>query len=155
MAIAVTPVVLSGGSGTRLWPRSRSMYPKQLLALAGEETMLQSTVLRLRGLPVEVRQPIVVCNASHRFLVAEQLRQIGAEPRIILEPEGRNTAPAAFLAAHAEAGHGGERSALLVLPADHVIQDKAALHESIALAVELIVDRAETLVTFGIVPASP
>ena len=96
------PVVLSGGAGTRLWPLSRELYPKQLLALAGgERTMLQDTVARLEGLP-ELAAPVVVCNEAHRFMVAEQLRQQGVTaPSIILEPVGRNTAPAIALAAHA------------------------------------------------------
>src|SRR6516225_4126202 len=94
------PVILSGGAGTRLWPLSRELYPKQLLALTSERTMLQQTVLRLDGL--SAAPPLVVCNEAHRFLVAEQLRQIGVEPRAtILEPFGRNTAPAIALAAHA------------------------------------------------------
>ena len=93
------PVVLSGGSGTRLWPLSRELYPKQLLPLVGERTMLQETVARLSGL--EVAAPIVVCNEAHRFLVAEQLRVVGHTARaIVLEPKGRNTAPAIALAAH-------------------------------------------------------
>ena len=88
------PVILSGGAGTRLWPLSRELYPKQFLPLVGERTMIQDTALRSIGLP-DVSGPIVVCNEAHRFLVAEQLRQIGVEPRsILLEPAGRNTAPA-------------------------------------------------------------
>src|SRR5579872_2583805 len=94
----LTPVILSGGAGTRLWPLSRELYPKQLLALIGERTMLQQTVLRLNGLPATA--PIVVCNEAHRFLVAEQIRQLKIEPRaMILEPFGRSTAPAIALAA--------------------------------------------------------
>src|SRR5262245_52609113 len=92
------PVILSGGAGTRLWPLSRELYPKQLLALTGQHTMIQETALRLKGL--DASAPIVVCNDAHRFLVAEQLRLIGLEPRaIVLEPFGRNTAPAIALAA--------------------------------------------------------
>src|SRR6516165_6013323 len=95
----LTPVILSGGAGTRLWPLSRELYPKQLLALIGERTMLQQTLLRLEGLPTFA--PLVVCNEAHRFLVAEQVRQLDIEPRaIVLEPFGRNTAPAIALAAH-------------------------------------------------------
>src|SRR5882672_7078557 len=94
----LTPVILSGGAGTRLWPLSRELYPKQLLALTGERTMLQETALRLAGL--EAGAPVVVCNEAHRFLVAEQLRQLNVEPlAILLEPVGRNTAPAIALAA--------------------------------------------------------
>ena len=98
MTLQITPVVLSGGSGTRLWPLSRELYPKQLLKLVGTHTMLQDTVLRLAGL--DAAPPVVVCNESHRFLVAEQLRQLGLKPHaIVLEPVGRNTAPAIALAA--------------------------------------------------------
>ena len=94
----LTPVILSGGAGTRLWPLSRELYPKQLLALTGERTMLQQTALRLSGLAAA--SPVVVCNEAHRFLVAEQLRQLKMEPRaVVLEPFGRNTAPAIALAA--------------------------------------------------------
>ncbi len=93
------PVILSGGSGTRLWPLSRELYPKQLLPLVGERTMMQDTALRLAGL-AGTSAPIVVCNEHHRFMVAEQLRQVGVEPRaIVLEPVGRNTAPAVAVAA--------------------------------------------------------
>src|ERR1700753_2145062 len=94
------PVILSGGAGTRLWPLSRELYPKQLLALTGERSMLQQTAIRLEGL--SATSPVIVCNESHRVLVAEQLRQINIEPRaLVLEPFGRNTAPAIALAAHA------------------------------------------------------
>lgn len=94
----ITPIILCGGSGTRLWPLSRELYPKQLLALTGSETLLQQTVIRLKGLK-GVGAPIIVCNEEHRFLVAEQLRQVAIEPEaIILEPDGRNTAPAAAVA---------------------------------------------------------
>src|SRR5579862_8798787 len=96
----LTPVILSGGAGTRLWPLSRELYPKQLLALLGERTMIQQTALRLEGLAAAA--PVIVCNEAHRFLVAEQLRQLGIEPQaMVLEPAGRNTAPAIALAAHA------------------------------------------------------
>src|SRR6478609_2663986 len=112
----LTPVILSGGSGTRLWPLSRELYPKQLLPLVGERTMLQETALRLKGM--QAAAPIVVCNDAHRFLVAEQLRQLGIEPKaIVLEPVGRNTAPAIALAALAAKD---TSALLLVLPADHV-----------------------------------
>ena len=144
----ITPVILSGGSGTRLWPLSRELYPKQLLKLVGNHTMLQDTVLRLGGL--EAGAPVVVCNESHRFLVAEQLRQLGIKPRaIVLEPIGRNTAPAIALAAFAA----DPDALLLVLPADHVIVDVAAFQAAIALAVPAA--QAGRLVTFGIVPGAP
>src|ERR1035441_5108404 len=121
----LVPVILSGGAGTRLWPLSRELYPKQLLALMGTQTMLQDTVRRLAGL--EISAPMIVCNEAHRFLVAEQLRAIDCKPRaIVLEPAGRNTAPAIALAAHATlAGEEGD-PLLLVLPADHVIPEGRA-----------------------------
>jgi mannose-1-phosphate guanylyltransferase/mannose-6-phosphate isomerase len=142
------PVILSGGSGTRLWPLSRELYPKQLLPLVGERTMLQETVLRLQGL--EAAPPIVVCNEAHRFLVAEQVRQLNVQPQaIILEPVGRNTAPAIALAAlRAE-----PEAMLLVLPADHVIRDVPAFQAAIRAA--LPAAEAGKLVTFGIVPTAP
>src|ERR1700744_3371254 len=121
----LTPVILSGGAGTRLWPLSRELYPKQLLALTGDRTMLQQTALRLEGL--SATPPVIVCNDSHRFLFAEQLRQIDIEPRsMVLEPFGRNTAPAIALAAHAalKSGKADLQEAdpvLLVLPAHYVI----------------------------------
>jgi len=146
------PVILSGGAGTRLWPLSRELYPKQLLPLVGTHTMLQDTVRRLQGL--EISEPLVVCNDAHRFLVAEQLRQIGVKPRaILLEPMGRNTAPAIALAAHAALGEDAGDPLLLVLPADHVIRDQAAFHRAIAAAVAGARDGA--LVTFGVVPSAP
>jgi mannose-1-phosphate guanylyltransferase/mannose-6-phosphate isomerase len=147
----LVPVILSGGAGTRLWPLSRELYPKQLLALVGPQTMLQDTVQRLKGL--EISAPMVVCNEAHRFLVAEQLRAIDCKPRaIVLEPVGRNTAPAIALAAHATlAGEEGD-PLLLVLPADHVIPDVAAFHSAIEVASTSA--RNGALVTFGIVPTT-
>ncbi len=153
------PVILSGGAGTRLWPLSREGYPKQFLPLVGKHTLIQETALRTRGLPGAVG-PIVVCNEAHRFLVAEQLREIGVAPRtILLEPAGRNTAPAVAVAAMAAlAGSSGDDSGpsgplLLVLPADHVLADVSAFHR----AVEAAVAAAEQgqLVTFGVVPTKP
>lgn len=148
----LVPVILSGGAGTRLWPLSRELHPKQLLPLLGGNTMLQDTVRRLVGL--EVGAPMVVCNEAHRFLVAEQLRAIDCKPRaIVLEPAGRNTAPAIALAAHATlAGEEGD-PLLLVLPADHVIPDIPAFHRAIGVAGAAA--RDGSLVTFGIVPTSP
>ena len=147
------PVILSGGSGSRLWPASRSMLPKQLLPLVtGESTMLQDTVSRLEGLTDLSGECIVVCNEDHRFLVAEQLREHGVPATIVLEPEGRNTAPAVALAAHvALASDPG--AILLVMPADHVIRDR----EAFLLAVSRGLDAAAEgkLVTFGIVPTAP
>jgi mannose-1-phosphate guanylyltransferase/mannose-6-phosphate isomerase len=149
---ALIPVVLSGGSGTRLWPLSRELYPKQLLPLLGAHTMLQDTMLRLAGLNAEA--PLVVCNEAHRFLVAEQLRVLGtAAQGILLEPEGRNTAPAIALAALAAVAAGKGEALLLVLPADHVIRDIAAFQQAVQTAV--VAAKAGRLVTFGIVPKSP
>jgi mannose-1-phosphate guanylyltransferase/mannose-6-phosphate isomerase len=152
----LTPVILSGGAGTRLWPLSRELYPKQLLALTGDRTMLQQTALRLEGL--SAAPPVIVCNDSHRFLVAEQLRQIDIEPRaMVLEPFGRNTAPAIALAAHAalRAGEGDSDTdpVLLVLPADHVIRDVPAFLKAVRIA--LPAAEQGKLVTFGIVPSAP
>src|ERR1700691_130985 len=148
----LVPVILSGGAGTRLWPLSRELHPKQLLPLLGRNTMLQDTVRRLAGL--EVGAPMVVCNEAHRFLVAEQLRSIDCKPRaIVLEPAGRNTAPAIALAAHATLAAEEGDPLLLVLPADHVIPDVAAFHRAIEVAAAAA--RNGALVTFGIVPATP
>jgi mannose-1-phosphate guanylyltransferase/mannose-6-phosphate isomerase len=152
----LTPVILSGGAGTRLWPLSRELYPKQLLPLTGSRTMLQQTLLRLDGLATTA--PVIVCNEAHRFLVAEQLRQLRIEPRAtILEPFGRNTAPAIALAAHAALkGHAAQANALdpvlLVLPADHVIRDIPAFHAAVRTA--LAAADAGQLATFGVVPTA-
>ncbi len=150
------PVILSGGSGTRLWPLSREQYPKQFLPLVGEHTMIQDTALRLRGLEGAgtVGAPIVVCNEQHRFMVAEQLRAVGVTPgAIVLEPVGRNTAPAvavAALAALASHPDSDTDPLLLVLPADHVLRDVAAFHRAVGAATAAA--RAGSLVTFGVVP---
>ncbi len=148
------PVLLSGGSGTRLWPLSREAYPKQFLPLAGEETMLQATWSRVA--PLAHARPIVVAGEDHRFLVAEQLRQAGAPaPAIVLEPAGRNTAPAiaaAALQAQQEAGAGGD-PLLLVLPSDHVVRDVEAFRRAVLAATPAAA--AGALVTFGIVPTAP
>ena len=148
----LTPVVLSGGAGTRLWPLSRELYPKQLLPLTGAYTMLQDTLRRLAGLPVSA--PVVVCNEAHRFLVAEQLRAIDCRAQaIVLEPVGRNTAPAIALAAHAALAAGDAEVQLLVLPADHVIRDVAAFQRAVRVAA--LAAQAGHLVTFGVVPQRP
>lgn len=150
--MTIVPVILSGGAGTRLWPLSRELYPKQLLPLVGERTMLQETLLRLDGL-AGLDDPVVVCNEAHRFIVAEQLREIGRRPQaIILEPCGRNTAPAVALAA-LQATAAGEDPLLLVLPADHAIRDAAALRRAIAAGIDAA--GAGALLTFGIVPTAP
>ncbi len=145
----IIPVILSGGSGTRLWPASRSMYPKQLLPLAGEGTMLQETAARARGIAGLADECVVVCNETHRFLVAEQMEAIGTPASIILEPAGRNTAPAVALAAHV-ASAVNEDALLLVMPADHVIRDVKAFQAAVGQGVEPA--KAGKLVTFGIVP---
>mgnify|MGYP001127143056 FL=1 len=125
------PVVMAGGSGSRLWPLSRVLYPKQFLCLEGELTMLQATINRLQG--IECESPVVICNEQHRFIVAEQLRQMSKlTENIILEPVGRNTAPAIALAALAAVRAQHEGNALmLVLAADHVIQDEEAFRNSV------------------------
>ncbi|MBN2645657.1 MAG: mannose-1-phosphate guanylyltransferase/mannose-6-phosphate isomerase [Desulfuromonadaceae bacterium] len=143
------PVILSGGSGTRLWPLSRSLHPKQLLPLTGDLTLLQQTVSRLTGLE-DVAAPLIVCNESHRFMVAEQLRQIGiVAPSILLEPVGRNTAPAVALSA-LHAHETDPEAVLLVLPADHVIARPAVMRRAVQ---DLLpwVERGK-LATFGVVP---
>lgn len=147
----IRPVILAGGSGTRLWPLSREHWPKQFLSLLGPDTMLQQTLRRLDGL--DCTPPIVICNEAHRFLAAEQLRQIGVTPAaLLLEPVGRNTAPAIALAAlHATAG--GDDPLLLVLAADHVIRDVAAFHHAVGKACDLGIQGK--LVAFGIVPDRP
>mgnify|MGYP000453315602 CR=1 FL=1 len=128
----VTPVILSGGSGTRLWPLSRKQYPKQYLPLMSDITMLQDTILRLNGLE-NLTDPIIICNADHRFLVAEQCQQINIKnPTILLEPVGRNTAPA-IAAAALQSLKDSDDSTLLVLSADHVIQDVDAFHKLLYL----------------------
>ena len=148
----VIPVILCGGAGTRLWPLSRELYPKQLLALVDDYSLLQNTVTRCAGHP-DVTAPMLVCNEEHRFLVAEQLREIEVEAsRIILEPEGRNTAPAVALAAH-EAMKTDDDAILVVLPSDHVIHKTALFLEALTTAIDLAKDDA--LVTFGVVPDKP
>ncbi|WP_325892042.1 mannose-1-phosphate guanylyltransferase/mannose-6-phosphate isomerase [Grimontia sp. NTOU-MAR1] len=147
----ILPVIMAGGSGSRLWPLSRKLYPKQFLSLTESGTMLQSTVKRLGT--IEHMAPMFICNEDHRFIVAEQLRQQAVEHSgIILEPIGRNTAPAIALAA-LQAVKDGEDPTLLVLAADHVIQNEIAFIN----AVKQAIDPAESgsLVTFGIVPTSP
>jgi len=145
----IIPVILSGGSGTRLWPLSRKQYPKQYLPLVGDNTMLQETILRLSGLD-NLADSIIVCNADHRFLVAEQCQQIDIQdPAILLEPVGRNTAPA-IAAAALQSLKKTDDAVLLVLSADHVIQDVEVFHAAINIASQQAQDGK--LATFGIVP---
>ncbi|WP_017173995.1 mannose-1-phosphate guanylyltransferase/mannose-6-phosphate isomerase [Xanthomonas phaseoli] len=147
----VLPIILSGGSGTRLWPLSRESYPKQFLPLVGDKSMLQSTWLR--AAPVAGHAPIVVANEEHRFMAAEQLQQLGVKPSaILLEPKGRNTAPAIAVAA-LEATRDGADPLLLVLPSDHVIQNEAAFQAAVTLAAAAA--EQGKLVTFGIKPTAP
>jgi len=144
------PVILSGGSGTRLWPLSRGQYPKQFLPLVSKQTMVQETLLRLAGLKGQ-QAPIAVCNENHRFMMAEQLWEIGVKPAtIILEPVGKNTAPAVAMAALSA---NSLDDVLLVLPADHVIDNIPAFHQAIIHAQELAIQGF--LVTFGIIPTEP
>ena len=150
----LVPVILCGGTGTRLWPLSRATYPKQYWPLAGggEETLLQQTQLRLRGLE-GLAPPLLICNEDHRFIVAEQMRQIGVDPgAIVLEPMGRNTAPAVAVAA-LRATAGGEDPLLLVLAADHVIREAERFRATVEAGRAAAV--AGQLVTFGIVPTAP
>ncbi len=147
----LTPVLMAGGVGSRLWPVSREAYPKQYLPLAGEQSMLQDTLDRLNGM--EIAAPLIVCNEEHRFIVAEQLRQQGRQAgAIVLEPVGRNTAPAVAVAALCALEHDTEAT-LLVLSADHVIQNVAAFQQAVATAMPFAADGK--LATFGIVPTHP
>ncbi|MEW6080089.1 MAG: mannose-1-phosphate guanylyltransferase/mannose-6-phosphate isomerase [Thermodesulfobacteriota bacterium] len=151
------PVILAGGSGTRLWPLSRQFYPKQLMPLTGSDTMIQATVRRLAGVP-DMGRPIVLCNEIHRFMVAEQMRKIEAAPdRIILEPFGRNTAPAVAVAALAALERDGDPT-LLVMPSDHYIEDGRfadGYSFSEALTVGRFFADLGALIAFGVVPAAP
>ena len=145
----LTPVLLSGGVGSRLWPVSREGHPKQFQPLAGELSMLQQTLQRTSG--IEESAPLVVCNEEHRFMVAEQLRQVDiAASALILEPQGRNTAPAVALAA-LQAVASDPEALLLVLPADHLIRDVDAFVEAVGKAVPLATQGR--LMTFGVVPS--
>jgi len=147
----ILPVIMAGGSGTRLWPLSRGNYPKQFLTLQNDSTMLQTTIERLNGLQCEA--PIVICNEEHRFIAAEQLRQINVvNSQILLEPIGRNTAPAIALAAF-KAIESGKDPLLLVLAADHVVANVDAFQSSVTDAIQFAENG--NLVTFGIVPNKP
>jgi mannose-1-phosphate guanylyltransferase/mannose-6-phosphate isomerase len=148
----LTPVILCGGVGSRLWPLSRESFPKQLLALQGEQSLLVSTLVRLAGLN-NLTAPVLICNHSHRFLVAQQLLEAGIDDAtLILEPVGRNTAPAALVAALV-ANEADPDSQLLILPADHLITDTDQFCRLIDQGTELV--SAGHLVTFGVVPTHP
>jgi len=167
----ILPIILSGGSGSRLWPLSREQYPKQLLPLASKQTLLQQTVSRVtQWNDIKIVDPVIVCNEQHRFLVAEQLREIDAQAsRIILEPVGRNTAPALTLAALStqnNANHGSGQQpgkppnqgmasdvVMLVMPADHIIKDNAQFKQAVQIGFEYA--QKDALVTFGVVPTGP
>lgn len=148
----IIPVILSGGSGTRLWPLSRALRPKQLLSMVSNHTMIQDTVSRLSGIK-NIQAPIIVCNEEHRFTIAEQMREMNINPSaIILEPFGKNTAPAVAISA-LQAQHSEKDPVLLVLPADHVIGDNAAFHAAVEAGYQAA--QENRLVTFGIVPNAP
>lgn len=150
--MSLTPVILSGGSGSRLWPLSREEYPKHLIPLLDQQTLLQKTLLRLQGLPC--KDPIVVGNHQQRFMIAEQLQHITVAPEaLILEPIGRNTAPAIAIASLLCEQRGEATANLLVLPADHVITDVAAFQQGVTRAHAYC--EQGSLVTFGIVPTEP
>ena len=151
----VIPIILSGGKGTRLWPLSRQSYPKQFLSLLGnkEHSLLQETIARIIELD-EVDEPIIICNEEHRFLVAEQMREIGIKPKaIILENEGRNTAPAITLGAIKASELVNDDSLLLILSADHIITEIDVFHRVLREGFKYA--EKENLVTFGIVPDYP
>jgi len=154
MTASIVPVILSGGSGTRLWPLSRAARPKQFISLVEQQSLFQKTLLRLQGM-AEIARPIIVCNQEHRFMVAEQLQELAVDHNaIILEPAGRNTAPAIAAAAFKLSKIDGNKDAImLVLPADHIIEDEAAFHRAIKAGLESAQDNL--LVTFGITPHKP
>ncbi|MHB8949965.1 MAG: sugar phosphate nucleotidyltransferase, partial [Rhodoferax sp.] len=151
--VLIQPVILSGGSGTRLWPLSREKYPKQLLPLMGADSLLQATVRRVEGIAdAQLAPPMVVCNEEYRFVIAEQLRLLGKSGTIVLEPCGRNTAPALTLSALAAIKNDSD-PVLLVMPADHVITDIAAFQRVVSQGARLAAGGA--VVTFGITPDTP
>ncbi|KAA1008233.1 mannose-1-phosphate guanylyltransferase/mannose-6-phosphate isomerase [Paraburkholderia panacisoli] len=148
----IYPVILSGGSGTRLWPLSRASLPKQLLPFRSDYSMLQETVQRLSGME-SVSDPLIICHQDHRFVIAEQMRQIEISPlAIMLEPVGRNTAPAAAVAALHMLRQDAD-AVILLLPADHLINDVVAFHQAVSEGLQAV--REGWLVSFGIVPTAP
>tara|TARA_A100001015_G_scaffold271089_1_gene324332 strand:- start:3559 stop:4986 length:1428 start_codon:yes stop_codon:yes gene_type:complete len=150
---AIIPVILSGGSGTRLWPLSRKMYPKQFIPLRQQRSLFQDTIKRVMALADGIQAPIVVCNEEHRFMAAEQLRlEAVLDAEIILEPAGRNTAPAIALAAYCTQQR-DPQAIMLVLPADHVMHDQAAFAQAIATAMRCA--EQDFMVTFGVTPTRP
>lgn len=152
-SLSIQPVVLSGGSGTRLWPLSREKYPKQLLPLLGEDSLLQATLRRVQGIAgLDLAPALVVCNEEYRFVIAEQLRLLCLPGTLVLEPFGRNTAPALTVAAQ-EAMKNGADPVLLVMPADHVILDVPAFQDAVVQGAALAAEGA--VVTFGITPDAP
>ncbi len=147
---SLIPIILSGGSGTRLWPLSREKYPKQLLSLINEDSLLQATIRRVDGLnDIKLQSPIIVCNEEYRFVIAEQLRVMERKGAILLEPVGRNTAPALTLAALAATSN-GEDPILLVMPADHVIMNVEAFQLAVRKGMQQAIEG--NVVTFGITP---
>jgi len=150
---SIIPVILSGGSGTRLWPVSRKLYPKQFIPLRGHRSLFQDTLARTCGLAEDIQAPIVVCNEEHRFMAAEQIRLEGLQSaNIILEPVGRNTAPAIGLAALC-AQQRDTGAIILVLPADHIMDSNDEFKKAIECALKLAENNY--LVTFGIQPHAP
>jgi mannose-1-phosphate guanylyltransferase/mannose-6-phosphate isomerase len=152
VAALLIPVILCGGSGSRLWPMSRKLLPKQFLPLVTEKSLLQDTALRMSGLP-DCAPPILVCNQEHRFLVADQMQSLDMRPgTLVLEPKGRNTAPAIAVAARVALQQSRD-AVLLVLPSDHIVRDVPAFHRAVAAARAAVETGA--LATFGIVPTEP
>ena len=151
---SIVPIILSGGSGTRLWPLSRESFPKQYISIAEDKkkSMVQTTYERLIGIQ-DLENPILICNEDHRFIIAEQFREINIKPKsILLEPFGKNTAPAIALAAF-KALETGDDPILLILSSDHYIKSSSVFRRTIKKGIEY--SQKNRLVTFGIVPKSP